>query len=63
MRNRFLGKFPIDLGGPKIFLKIILSQEISANKSNNHFFDPKTVVFKVPPRSPSDKVWSTISGS
>ena len=37
VRIRFLGKFPIDLGGRKICLKIILSRKNSPKKSNDFF--------------------------
>ena len=45
VRIRFLGKFPIDLGGRKICLKIILSRKNSPKKSNV-FFQPQPGVTK-----------------
>ena len=45
MRNRFLGSFPIDLGGRELFVNIILSRKNFPKKSND-FFRPQSGVTK-----------------
>ena len=48
VRIRFLGKFPIDLGGRELFLKFILSRKNVSKKSNDIFFDLSRWLLRVP---------------
>ena len=46
VRIRFLGKFPIDLGGRKICLKIFLSRKILPKKSNEIVSTSASILYK-----------------